>query len=163
MRTLAKCFCGFVVGWLIYMVAMVLTVYDGVLSLIFQPFMAALFSGIFVGLAFVVGLPLRIRKVRDVWNSVGWWALVISVAAVGVMIFSAKLGLESEVVNPDTKEKMKAMDPLPLAICYFFAIFPVVNLPGKKKPNKAPEPTTMAVTPRAPSSTSRASHGRGSS
>ena len=34
---------------------------------------------------------------------------------------------------------------------------------GKKEPNKAPEPTTMAVTIRAPSSTARASHGRGSS
>jgi hypothetical protein len=33
----------------------------------------------------------------------------------------------------------------------------------KKGPNQAPEPTTMAVTPRAPSSTSRADHGRGSS
>ena len=32
-----------------------------------------------------------------------------------------------------------------------------------KEPNKAPEPTTMAVTIRAPSSTARASHGRGSS
>jgi hypothetical protein len=32
-----------------------------------------------------------------------------------------------------------------------------------KRPNKAPEPTTMTVTPRAPSSTSRAGHGRGSS
>jgi hypothetical protein len=32
-----------------------------------------------------------------------------------------------------------------------------------QEPNKAPEPTTMAVTSRAPSSTSRASHGRGSS
>src|SRR5688500_7202199 len=32
-----------------------------------------------------------------------------------------------------------------------------------KGTNKAPEPTTMAVTPRAPSSTSRAGHGRGSS
>src|SRR4051794_6607969 len=31
------------------------------------------------------------------------------------------------------------------------------------EPNKAPEPTTMAVTIRAPSSTARASHGRGSS
>src|SRR4051794_40069457 len=30
-------------------------------------------------------------------------------------------------------------------------------------PNKAPEPTTMSVTPRAPSSTSRAGHSRGSS
>lgn len=33
----------------------------------------------------------------------------------------------------------------------------------KKEPNKTPEPTTMTVTPRAPSSTSRADHGRGSS
>jgi hypothetical protein len=33
----------------------------------------------------------------------------------------------------------------------------------EKRPNKALEPTTMAVTSRAPSSTSRASHGRGSS
>src|SRR5215207_5766014 len=32
-----------------------------------------------------------------------------------------------------------------------------------QKPNKAPEPTTRAVTSRAPSSTSRASPGRGSS
>jgi hypothetical protein len=31
------------------------------------------------------------------------------------------------------------------------------------RPNKAPEPPTMAVTSRAPSSTRRASHGRGSS
>jgi hypothetical protein len=32
-----------------------------------------------------------------------------------------------------------------------------------KRPNQVPEPTTMAVTTRAPSSTARASHGRGSS
>src|SRR3954467_1985632 len=35
--------------------------------------------------------------------------------------------------------------------------------PSPERPNKAPEPTTMAVTIRAPSSTARASHGRGSS
>jgi len=36
-------------------------------------------------------------------------------------------------------------------------------LMNPNRPNKAPEPTTMAVTIRAPSSTARASHGRGSS
>ena len=35
--------------------------------------------------------------------------------------------------------------------------------PSEQRANQAPEPTTMAVTSRAPSSTSRASHGRGSS
>jgi len=33
----------------------------------------------------------------------------------------------------------------------------------EEEPNKAPEPTPMSVTPRAPSSTSRAGHRRGSS
>jgi hypothetical protein len=39
----------------------------------------------------------------------------------------------------------------------------VNSLAKKTMPNKAPEPTTGTVTPRAPSSTSRASPGRGSS
>ena len=50
------------------------------------------------------------------------------------------------------------------------ALLPAVQLEAddfkmtkKTEPKQAPEPTTMAVTPRAPSSTSRASHGRGSS
>ena len=46
----------------------------------------------------------------------------------------------------------------------FSARFNRSHLPTvTQKPNKAPEPTTMAVTTRAPSSTARASHGRGSS
>jgi uncharacterized membrane protein YhaH (DUF805 family) len=149
MKTLAKCFCGFALGWLIYMVAMVLTVYDGVLSLIFQPFMAALFSGVVVGAAFVLGLPLRAPKIREIWSSVSWWALLVTVAAIGVMIFHAQLGLQAEILNPETKEKMKTMSPLAGVICYFMAIFPVVNLPGKKEPNQSPEPTSEIVTSRA--------------
>jgi len=39
----------------------------------------------------------------------------------------------------------------------------IAKLNEPKKANQALEPTTMAVTSRAPSSTSRASHGRGSS
>ena len=39
----------------------------------------------------------------------------------------------------------------------------IKRAPKTTRANKAPEPTTMAVTIRAPSSTARASHGRGSS
>jgi hypothetical protein len=131
-KTLIRCFCGFVVGWLIYMVAMVLTVYDGALSLIFQPVMAGLFSGIFVAAAFVIGLPLRTRKLRDAWSAVGWWALLISAAAIGVLVFYAKLGLEVEGVDPETNEKIRMISPLAGLLAYFFAIFPVVNLPPKR-------------------------------
>lgn len=149
MKTFAKCFSGFVLGWLIYMVAMVLTVYDGGLSLIFQPIMAALFSGAFVVAALVVGLPLRAPKIREVWTSVGWWALLLSVAAIGVLIFHAKLGLEIDGIDPETKEKMKMISPLAGILAYFFAIFPVVNLPEKRRPNQALLATPMSVTPAA--------------
>jgi len=144
MKRLAKCFCGFVLGWLIYMVAMVLTVYDGVLSLIFQPFVAALFSGLFVAAALVVGLALRAPKIREAWSSLGWWALLITVAAVAVMVFHAQLGLQTEFVNSETKEKMKAMSPAAGVICYFLAIFPIVNLPGKRKSSNVPQAAAAA-------------------
>ena len=96
MRTAARFFCGFALGWLIYMVAMVLTVFDGLLSLILQPFVGAFVSGFFVMLAFFFGLLLRAPRIREAWNGVGWWALLISAAAIGVMIFHAPLGFQAE-------------------------------------------------------------------
>jgi hypothetical protein len=115
------------------MVAMVLTVYDGLLSLIFQPFMGALFSGVFVGLALLVGLILRAPKIRDIWRSAGWWVLVITAASLAVMVFHAPFGLQDELVNPETKQKIVTMSPLAGVICYFLAIFPIVNFPQKKE------------------------------
>ena len=51
---------GLLVGAAYYMVAMVMTVYDGVLSLILQPIMAAIFAAGAVCLCLVLGLPIRL-------------------------------------------------------------------------------------------------------
>jgi hypothetical protein len=64
---------AFAVGWVVYMVGMVLTVYDGLLSLIFQPIMAALWSGFVVLLSLLVGLVLRVGPVSRFWNGSGRW------------------------------------------------------------------------------------------
>ncbi len=133
-KTLLRCAAAFVVGWVIYMVAMVLTVYDGGLSLIFQPIMAGIFSGVFVIGALLVGLPLRAPKIREVWTHAGWLPLFISFGAIGVMIFHAQLGLQTELVDPETKGKVKTMLPVAALICYFTALFPIVNLPSKMRP-----------------------------
>jgi len=148
MSTIVRIIAGFSLGWVIYMVAMVLTVYDGALSLILQPIMAALFSGLFVAAALVAGLPLRIPKVGDAWSSCGWWPILLTVAAIGVLIFYRQLGFEAELVHPETNEKFRTIAPAAGIACYFAAIFFVVNLP-RQRPNKAPEPTPGAVTPRA--------------
>jgi hypothetical protein len=42
---------AFAVGWVVYMIAMLMPTYDGAFSLIFQPIMAALCSGLFTGAA----------------------------------------------------------------------------------------------------------------
>ena len=60
---------AFGVGWVVYMVAMVLTVYDGLLSMIFQPILAALWSGCVVSLSLLLGLVLRIPPVSRVWRA----------------------------------------------------------------------------------------------
>ncbi len=133
-KILLRCGAGFAVGWVIYMVAMVLTVYDGGLSLIFQPIMAGIFSGVFVVGALLVGLPLRAPKIKEVWSHAGWWTLLLSFCAIGVMIFHAQLGLQTELVDPETKEKIKTMLPVAALICYFLSLFPIVNLPSKKRP-----------------------------
>lgn len=42
MRRIISVIIAWVLGWLVYMIAMVLTVYDGILSLMFQPIMGAI-------------------------------------------------------------------------------------------------------------------------
>jgi hypothetical protein len=48
-------FTALCVGWIVHMIAMVLTVYDGLLSLLFQPLMAALWSTVFTAAALICG------------------------------------------------------------------------------------------------------------
>lgn len=139
MPPLVKYLCGFILGWLIYMGAMMTTVYDGMLSLLFQPFMAALASGVFVAIALLFGLPLRTPKISKIWHGAGWRVLFITTAAIGIMIFHARLGLQTEWMNPQTGEKIKTMTPLAGLAYYLLAIFPIVNFPGKKPP-KPPAP-----------------------
>jgi hypothetical protein len=74
MRRCAAILAAFIAGWGVYMIAMVITVYDGILSAIFQPFMAAFCSAVFVGLAVLAGLVLKGRPIARLWNATPIWA-----------------------------------------------------------------------------------------
>ncbi|MDD5262080.1 MAG: hypothetical protein PHD76_09560 [Methylacidiphilales bacterium] len=56
------------IGAVIYFFAVAVTVYDGIPSLILQPFCAAGFSFVCVAFCAVVGLPLRLPLLRQVWH-----------------------------------------------------------------------------------------------
>ena len=60
------------------MVGMVLTVYDGALSLIVQPVMGLLVGGVCVATALRAGLALRVPWLARRWMVTSWWALVLA-------------------------------------------------------------------------------------
>jgi hypothetical protein len=125
-------FAAFCLGWIIYMIAMILTVYDGVLSMIFQPFMAALCSAVFVALALVVGLVLRIPILSRWWTSTPLWAAILAGASLLLLAFGYWLGLTDVGTNPETGEQFTMLHPLAALAGYFFALFAVANWPTRK-------------------------------
>lgn len=120
---------AFAVGWLIYMVAMLLTVYDGLLSMIFQPIAATFWSGLFVLFALAAGVALRIPALKRLWQSLGLLVLLIPVASILVMIFATDLGLTYTALDPDLDVEVQVMSPLGVAALYFSSLFPIVHLP----------------------------------
>jgi len=80
---------AFVVAWFYYMIAMMMTTYDGVLSMIFQPIMGAIFAGIAVTLCFILGLPIRfIRSLREAWRRLWWLPLFFGAVGFALMVIS---------------------------------------------------------------------------
>jgi hypothetical protein len=132
-KRLMRLIAGFILGWIIYMISMLLTTFDGVLSMIFQPFVGAFFSGVFVFMAFIVGLLLRIPFLHNSWSSLGWRVLFITVASLLLMIFNVQIGLSEINIDPETNMPVKMMMVVPAIVCYFMAIFPIVNFPNLKK------------------------------
>lgn len=79
---------AFAAGWIAYMIAMAMTVYDGLLSMIFQPVIGAIFTSL--GLLFVTlsGCILLWAPVWRRWRIIGLWIclalLILGITAMGV-------------------------------------------------------------------------------
>lgn len=124
---------AFVVGWIVYMIAMVLTVYDGVLSLIFQPIMATLCSGFFVALALVVGLILKIPVVSRWWRATPLWALSLMLGSVFVLCFGSWLGITQVYTDQETGRQFTGLNVVAALSGYFTLIFAVANWPLRER------------------------------
>lgn len=101
MRRALAIFVAFVVEWIVYMIAMMMTVYDGIISMIFQPIMAVLCSGSFLALALLVGLILRIPVISRWWRSSRLWALTLVLGSLFILCFGSFL--ESRRFTPTMK------------------------------------------------------------
>ena len=124
---------AFVVGWLVYMIAMMMSVYDGVPSLIFQPIFAALFSGFVVGLSLLVGLLLRVPPLARAWNASWLGAASIAAASVCILVFGYSLGLTDVGVNPETNQVVTMLHPAAGLAGSFSLVFSIANWPIRRR------------------------------
>jgi hypothetical protein len=121
---------GFGVGWIVSLVeyAFCSTAFGGTFTLLMIPVVAAALSILYVAAAWLVGLLLRLPKVRDVWALAGWKVVLFAIAPLCVLIFSSSLGLRS--IEPESGYSMMSWRiGFP---CYFLIVFPFVNLPVKR-------------------------------
>ena len=131
---------AFCLGWTVYMIAMVLTVYDGILSMILQPFMAAVVSAICVLAALMLGLLLRMRPLSRWWTATSLWAALVAGASVFILAFGYFLGLTHVGMNPETGKEVLALHPVAAVGAYFCLVFAVANWPIRRRRSLRKDP-----------------------
>jgi hypothetical protein len=122
-------FSAFVVGWIVYMIAMMMTSYDGVLSMIFQPFMAAICSAIVVAVAVIVGLLLKVPSISRIWNATPLWAIALIVCSLLILCFGSYLGMVETYTDPQTKLQFQGLHSAAALGGYFALVFAIANWP----------------------------------
>jgi len=124
---------AYVIGWFVYMIAMMMTVYDGLGSMIFQPIMAALSSGVFVLLAVLVGLVLKIPILSRWWRSSRVWAGILIAGSLFMLCFGSWLGFGDIYTDFETGRQFKGLHPIAAFSAYFCLIFAIANWPFSSK------------------------------
>lgn len=131
------------VGVCYYMLAMAMTVYDGILSLIFQPIVAVVLTTISIGIVGTVGLPIRVfRGLRTWWIDHWWISFIIGTVAFAMMWVSWLPDLRVQVWNPDLESHQDSFHPILglggwlltlFAVLHFFPPFRILRPVRKKK------------------------------
>jgi hypothetical protein len=124
---------AFSIGWNVYMFGTMLMPSQGALALIVQPFLAAFFSMLFVGLALLVGWILKIPPLFRWWTSTRLWAVLVAGSSVFLLAFGQLLGITAIGENPKTGGEFVMLHPIAGLCGYFFLLFAVANWPSSMK------------------------------
>jgi hypothetical protein len=121
---------AFVLGLVIYMIAMAMTVYDGALSLIFQPIVGSILTGLALFALCVFGSPLLIGGVWKRWQRVGWLVLLLSVAGIACFVASWHPSLRVQVLDPETNMMVDSFHPVLSIGGWLLAMFGLLFCPA---------------------------------
>ena len=95
---------AFGIGWVIYMIGVILTAYEGVLTLIFQPFVAAITSFTFTLFAVLAGQIFQIQKLYNGWKDLKVIRYIIWVIGLILLFFPILFGHYTKMADPTTGE-----------------------------------------------------------
>ncbi|MBI2900708.1 MAG: hypothetical protein HYY17_11030 [Planctomycetes bacterium] len=120
---------AFWLAWAVYMVAWIEQFYDGPLSMILMPFMAAIGSALSVLLSLGAGLVLRFRPVSRLWTATPLWAGLMVAASLLLLAFGRDLGITSLGLDPESGRSVVILHPMAALGGYLFMISGVANWP----------------------------------
>jgi hypothetical protein len=117
-----------VAGTFFYMLAVVMTVYDGILSMIFQPIMGGIFSTIAIIFLLIIGLPIRLNHKLNHWWRMHWW-LCCLLGAIGFicMILSYMPPFQITVYDDILKQNTQSFNPILSIGGWLFLLFALLH------------------------------------
>ena len=124
---------AFATSWILYMVGMLLTSYDGLLSLIFQPIMASVFSTIGIAVSLIFGLIIRYPPIGNWWRKTYLWASLGVALGSATLILAYPLGFTTTVQHFETGSDMKIIAPGLAIAAWLLIVFALTNWPHKPR------------------------------
>lgn len=106
----------------------------GIIALPFQAIMGAVFSIVFVGLAALLGLGLRISVAARFWYSSVWPAVALLTGVLLIVFFGRSLGLTTTLKLPDRDEAFETLHPLAAYGSMLVAVFSLLHFPPSSQP-----------------------------
>jgi len=128
MRLVLQIVAALIVGVCYYMLAMAMTVYDGVLSLMFQPFVGGILTSIAIAILLVVGLPLRLVAGLHQWWQHYWWMAFVLGSVAFIMMYASWLPqFRVQVRDPELDVMVDSFHPVLAFGGWMLTIFAVLH------------------------------------
>lgn len=103
---------AWIAGWIVYMVSMAMTVYDGFPSMVLQPIMGSVLTSLGLFIVVIVGLPLIFPKVWKWWTKMWWLSIIIIVLSIVAMFLSWLPENRIMVYNPELSSETESFHPV---------------------------------------------------
>lgn len=127
--TVHKLLVAWSVGWIVYMVALVRCCFDGLMFIVVQSVLGAVFSAVYVGMALLALRILRHSPVRVAWT----WrhSSVLALLRTLLMLAGANLGL-SATWEDEVSPRSVGLHPVAFLLLYGLLMTALISWPTKQ-------------------------------